>query len=163
MKGHRHEPIGSGKGPILTAFAPGVGAGGQETSRSAVVKLQAGDPDCLRAWKLLCEASRVEFESIYKMLDIRLEERGTFLPSYFCMQACVHTHTHTDRHVEEWGVHPNVDPTAPPHPPPISRTPPLLKTFFLPMGMPPLLPRCIPTHSESPPVPASLLPPPFSP
>jgi len=40
------------------------------------VKLQAGAPDTTRAWQLLCEQSRREFQQIYNLLDIHLTERG---------------------------------------------------------------------------------------
>jgi len=48
----------------------------QSTSREEVVKLQGGDPLSLKAWGLLCEQSRREFQRIYDRLDIRLSERG---------------------------------------------------------------------------------------
>lgn len=46
-------------------------------AREGVVKLQAGNPEELAAWESLCAASRVEFQKIYELLNIRgLEERG---------------------------------------------------------------------------------------
>ena len=48
----------------------------QATSREEVVKLQGGDPVSLKAWGLLCDQSRREFQKIYDQLDIRLAERG---------------------------------------------------------------------------------------
>ena len=48
----------------------------QNKSRNEVVNLQAGDPDSLAAWKLLCNQSRKEFQKIYDRLDIDLTERG---------------------------------------------------------------------------------------
>ncbi len=48
----------------------------QTTSREEVVKLQGGDPVSLKAWGLLCDQSRREFQKIYDRLDIRLGERG---------------------------------------------------------------------------------------
>ena len=48
----------------------------QATSRDEVVKLQGGDPVSLKAWGLLCDQSRREFQKIYDRLDIRLNERG---------------------------------------------------------------------------------------
>jgi arginyl-tRNA synthetase len=48
----------------------------QTTAREEVVKLQAGDPLSLKAWGLLCDQSRREFQKIYDRLDIRLSERG---------------------------------------------------------------------------------------
>ena len=58
----------------------------QSTSRDEVVKLQGGDPVSLKAWGLLCDQSRREFQKIYDRLDIRLSERGEsfynpFLPA----------------------------------------------------------------------------------
>ncbi|MBD2310590.1 arginine--tRNA ligase [Desertifilum sp. FACHB-1129] len=48
----------------------------KETSRNEVVKLQAGEADSRRAWELLCNQSRREFQVIYDLLDIKLQERG---------------------------------------------------------------------------------------
>ena len=48
----------------------------QNTSREEVVKLQGGDATSLKAWGLLCDQSRREFQKIYDRLDIRLNERG---------------------------------------------------------------------------------------
>ncbi|MFB2982849.1 arginine--tRNA ligase [Microseira sp. BLCC-F43] len=48
----------------------------QEIARQEVVKLQAGAEDSRRAWQLLCEQSRREFQVIYNCLDIHLTERG---------------------------------------------------------------------------------------
>ncbi|GET43597.1 arginine--tRNA ligase [Microseira wollei] len=48
----------------------------QETARQEVVKLQAGAEDSRRAWQLLCEQSRREFQVIYDRLNIHLTERG---------------------------------------------------------------------------------------
>jgi len=58
----------------------------QATSREEVVKLQGGDPVSLKAWTLLCEQSRREFQQIYDRLGIVLQERGEsfynpFLPA----------------------------------------------------------------------------------
>ena len=48
----------------------------QERSREEVVKLQRGDSQSNKAWKLLCDQSRREFGSIYKKLNIKINERG---------------------------------------------------------------------------------------
>ena len=46
-------------------------------AREGVVKLQAGNKEELAAWQALCAASRVEYQKIYDMLNIKgLEERG---------------------------------------------------------------------------------------
>lgn len=48
----------------------------QLTAREEVVKLQGGNEDTLKAWRLLCEQSRKEFQVIYDLLDIQVNERG---------------------------------------------------------------------------------------
>jgi arginyl-tRNA synthetase len=48
----------------------------QTTAREEVVKLQGGDPLSLKAWGLLCDQSRREFQKIYDQLAIQLSERG---------------------------------------------------------------------------------------
>lgn len=48
----------------------------QETARQEVVKLQSKNSESIKAWQLLCEQSRKEFEIIYRLLDIKLIERG---------------------------------------------------------------------------------------
>mmetsp|Transcript_12368 Transcript_12368/g.20061 ORF Transcript_12368/g.20061 Transcript_12368/m.20061 type:complete len:699 (+) Transcript_12368:23-2119(+) len=48
----------------------------KETSRKEVVKLQSGNEEARRAWQLLCDQSRREFQKIYDALDVRLTERG---------------------------------------------------------------------------------------
>jgi arginyl-tRNA synthetase len=48
----------------------------QEAARQEVVKLQAQDPDTIKAWKLLCDQSRREFQVIYDRLNVQLTERG---------------------------------------------------------------------------------------
>ncbi len=45
-------------------------------SRKEVVNLQSGDELTTKAWRLLCEQSRREFQIIYDLLNIRLIERG---------------------------------------------------------------------------------------
>ncbi len=41
-----------------------------------VVKLQKYDPEIIKGWKLICDESRKDFEHIYRVLDIKLVERG---------------------------------------------------------------------------------------
>jgi len=48
----------------------------QGRSRQAVVELQSGGDEAHRAWQLLCEQSRREFQRIYQRLDIEITERG---------------------------------------------------------------------------------------
>jgi arginyl-tRNA synthetase len=50
--------------------------GFKETARQTVVQLQAGDEATHKAWQLLCDQSRREFQKIYDVLDIQLNERG---------------------------------------------------------------------------------------
>eukprot|EP00640_Fibrocapsa_japonica_P000780 CAMPEP_0113946764 /NCGR_PEP_ID=MMETSP1339-20121228/60012_1 /TAXON_ID=94617 /ORGANISM="Fibrocapsa japonica" /LENGTH=600 /DNA_ID=CAMNT_0000953003 /DNA_START=163 /DNA_END=1965 /DNA_ORIENTATION=+ /assembly_acc=CAM_ASM_000762 len=45
-------------------------------SRAEVVKLQSGDEENYKAWQLLCEISRQEFDQIYSLLNIKINERG---------------------------------------------------------------------------------------
>ncbi|KAJ8907879.1 hypothetical protein NDN08_007983 [Rhodosorus marinus] len=47
-----------------------------ENARKEVVKLQGGDEESLKAWNLLCDQSRIEFQKIYDMLSVTLIERG---------------------------------------------------------------------------------------
>ncbi|AFZ48643.1 arginyl-tRNA synthetase [Cyanobacterium stanieri PCC 7202] len=58
----------------------------KEEARQEVVKLQSKDSESIKAWQLLCEQSRKEFQIIYDLLDIELTERGEsfynpFLPA----------------------------------------------------------------------------------
>ncbi len=48
----------------------------QITARNEVVNLQSGSPETLKAWRLLCEQSRKEFQIIYDVLSIHVNERG---------------------------------------------------------------------------------------
>ena len=48
----------------------------QTTAREEVVKLQKGTEDSVKAWQLLCEQSRREFQVIYDLLGVKLTERG---------------------------------------------------------------------------------------
>jgi arginyl-tRNA synthetase len=46
-------------------------------AREGVVKLQAGNAEEVAAWEALCAASRVEYEKLYNLLNIKgLKERG---------------------------------------------------------------------------------------
>jgi arginyl-tRNA synthetase len=48
----------------------------QAAARREVVKLQAKDADTIKAWNLLCDQSRREFQVIYDRLNVQLSERG---------------------------------------------------------------------------------------
>ncbi len=48
----------------------------KERARTAVVELQAGKPEALHLWKVICEISRQAFQEVYQLLDIKIEERG---------------------------------------------------------------------------------------
>ncbi|XP_053703744.1 arginine--tRNA ligase, cytoplasmic [Synchiropus splendidus] len=41
-----------------------------------VVRLQSKEPDFIKAWKLICDVSRQEFQKIYDCLEIQIIERG---------------------------------------------------------------------------------------
>ncbi|XP_047345996.1 arginine--tRNA ligase, cytoplasmic [Vespa velutina] len=43
---------------------------------NCVVKLQSFDTDISKAWRLICDISRKEFEKLYARLDIKIIERG---------------------------------------------------------------------------------------
>merc|ERR1719300_441961 len=43
---------------------------------ACVVKLQAHEEDYLKAWNLICDVSRIEFQKVYDRLDIKIVERG---------------------------------------------------------------------------------------
>ncbi|PSB27441.1 arginine--tRNA ligase [Chlorogloea sp. CCALA 695] len=59
----------------------------RERSRKAVVDLQSGDDEAKIAWKFLCNKSRIEFEIIYALLDVRFdEERGESFYNPFLSQ-----------------------------------------------------------------------------
>lgn len=45
-------------------------------AQAEVVQLQSGNEDTLRAWRIICDLSRKEFQKIYDRLDIQLTERG---------------------------------------------------------------------------------------
>ena len=45
-------------------------------SREAVTQLQGGKAEYVQAWERICDASRREFEAIYKRLGVKLTERG---------------------------------------------------------------------------------------
>jgi arginyl-tRNA synthetase len=48
----------------------------QSAARQKVIELQAGDEATLKAWNLLCDQSRREFQIIYDRLNVTLTERG---------------------------------------------------------------------------------------
>ena len=48
----------------------------KKQSQEEVVRLQAGDPGSIAAWKRICAISREGYEEVYKLLDVTLEERG---------------------------------------------------------------------------------------
>lgn len=48
----------------------------KKRAQTNVVKLQSGDEDFLKAWRILCDVSRSFFEIIYKRLGITNEEYG---------------------------------------------------------------------------------------
>lgn len=48
----------------------------KQQAQQAVVVLQNGDPHLLQIWEAICHCSRMAFEQIYKILDIKITERG---------------------------------------------------------------------------------------
>jgi arginyl-tRNA synthetase len=45
-------------------------------AQAEVVELQGGNERTLKAWRIICDLSRKEFQKIYDRLDIKLTERG---------------------------------------------------------------------------------------
>lgn len=45
-------------------------------AQHAVVELQAGSTEAIQYWQAICASSRAAFEQIYKILDIKIQERG---------------------------------------------------------------------------------------
>lgn len=48
----------------------------KKKSQSYVVRLQQGDEDFLKSWRVLCDISRVFFNKVYEILDINVKEFG---------------------------------------------------------------------------------------
>lgn len=48
----------------------------KKTAQTNVVKLQSGDEECLKIWKMLCDVSRLEFQKVYNRLDVDVTEKG---------------------------------------------------------------------------------------
>ncbi len=48
----------------------------KKASQQEVVLLQSGDAQALRAWEIICAISRVAYNQIYELLDIKIIERG---------------------------------------------------------------------------------------
>lgn len=48
----------------------------KKTAQREVVALQGGDPDSLRAWRLICAISERAYQEIYDLLEVQLIDRG---------------------------------------------------------------------------------------
>ncbi|CAI2362610.1 unnamed protein product [Moneuplotes crassus] len=48
----------------------------QERARRAVVNLQKGEQKEISAWKVICKISKVQYDNIYKRLDIKIKDVG---------------------------------------------------------------------------------------
>jgi len=48
----------------------------KKRSQLEVVRLQSGEPDSMRAWRIICDVSRHGFQEIYDLLKVRIQERG---------------------------------------------------------------------------------------
>lgn len=58
----------------------------KEQARLEVVNLQSGQTEAVNGWKSLCEQSRKQFDEIYSLLGVQIEEKGEsfynpFIPS----------------------------------------------------------------------------------
>ncbi|RAL38242.1 hypothetical protein DM860_018294 [Cuscuta australis] len=58
----------------------------KEKAKSAVVRLQGGEPKYRQAWAHICQISRNEFNKVYQLLGVQLEEKGeSFYNTYIPM------------------------------------------------------------------------------
>ncbi len=48
----------------------------KKASQKEVVKLQSGDKEALKAWKIICDISREAYQEIYDLLGVKIIERG---------------------------------------------------------------------------------------
>jgi arginyl-tRNA synthetase len=48
----------------------------KKRSQLEVVRLQSGDPLAVASWKMICDISRIGFQEIYDLLDVKIIERG---------------------------------------------------------------------------------------
>mmetsp|Transcript_22986 Transcript_22986/g.60030 ORF Transcript_22986/g.60030 Transcript_22986/m.60030 type:complete len:822 (+) Transcript_22986:111-2576(+) len=48
----------------------------KQRAKLEVVALQSGEPDVTKAWQLICDVSRREYEKVYKRLEVSNTERG---------------------------------------------------------------------------------------
>jgi len=48
----------------------------KKQAQLTVVQLQAGDEECHKVWRMLCDISRKEFDKVYERLGVVAEERG---------------------------------------------------------------------------------------
>jgi arginyl-tRNA synthetase len=48
----------------------------KKRAQAEVVNLQSGNVEAKKIWQIICDISREAFEEIYKVLDIRINERG---------------------------------------------------------------------------------------
>lgn len=48
----------------------------KKRAREAVVALQGGDKNCIALWKEICQVSREAYQEVYRLLDVKIEERG---------------------------------------------------------------------------------------
>jgi arginyl-tRNA synthetase len=61
----------------------------KKQSQLEVVRLQSGEKEAIDAWHLICEISRIGYQEIYDLLNVRITERGeSFYNPY--LKAIVH-------------------------------------------------------------------------
>lgn len=75
----------------------------KEASKNEVVKLQSGNEDSLSIWRAICQQSRNEFQMIYDILKVKVNERGeSFYNPY--LESIVQDLTASDIAVESEGA-----------------------------------------------------------
>ncbi len=62
----------------------------KKISQLDVVSLQSGEKDAIAAWKKICQISRVAYEEIYALLDVKLIERGESFYNPFLKEVVQH-------------------------------------------------------------------------
>jgi arginyl-tRNA synthetase len=55
-------------------------------ARQRVIALQGGELEALKAWEMICAISRVAFQEVYDLLDVKLQERGESYYNPFLLQ-----------------------------------------------------------------------------
>ncbi len=58
----------------------------KKRSQLQVVRLQSQDPQTIQAWQMICAISRIAFQEIYDLMDVKLQERGESFYNPYLLQ-----------------------------------------------------------------------------